>query len=301
MTAQIIDGKKSAAELRQKLKNEISAFGASGVISATGATRVSGATSVIGTVPQLAVFLIGDNPASQIYVRNKEKAAAEVGIKCEIIRLPETVDESELEKRIKVLNNDPQVNGILVQLPLPQHLDPLKIIAMIDPRKDVDGFSPCNAGLLQMNNKEAVVAATPRGVLSLLQGTGLDLCGLHALIIGRSNIVGRPLADLLLNQNCTVTVAHSKTTNLEALCRQADIVVAACGCPKMVKGSWIKEGAVVIDVGINRVDGKLCGDVDFDEVKEKAAFLTPVPGGVGPMTIAMLLDNTYQVYLKQHA
>lgn len=280
MTAQIIDGKKLAAELRQNLKNKI--------MSA-------------GIVPQLAVFLIGDHPASQVYVRNKEKAAAEVGIKCDVIRLPETVSEEDLKKRIDALNNDPQVNGILVQLPLPPQFDPLKIIAMIDPRKDVDGFSPCNAGLLQMNNNEAVVAATPRGVLALLQSTGIGLSGQNVLIIGRSNIVGKPLADLLLNHHCTVTVAHSKTMNLEALCRQADIVVAACGCPKMVKGSWIKEGAVVIDVGINRVDGKLCGDVDFDEVREKAAFLTPVPGGVGPMTIAMLLDNTYQVYLKQQS
>ena len=184
------------------------------------------------------------------------------------------------------------VNGIIVQLPLPPQFDALQILSMISYHKDVDGFSPYNAGLLQMNNSEAVVAATPGGVYELLKDIPGGLSGKHALIIGRSNIVGRPLADLLLNHDCTVTVAHSKTVNLLLLCREADIVIAACGCPRLVKGDWIKPGAAVIDVGINRVDGKLVGDVDFDDVKEKAGFISPVPGGVGPMTVAMLLQNT---------
>lgn len=185
-------------------------------------------------------------------------------------------------------------------MPLPKHINAAKVIETIAHEKDVDGFGPYNAGLLHENDPRAMVAATPKGILYLLEHSVGDLSGKHAVIIGRSNIVGRPLASLLLNHHCTVTIAHSKTVNLPALTRQADIVVAACGCPKMVKGDWIREGAAVIDVGINRIDGKLCGDVDFDEVREKAAFITPVPGGVGPMTIAMLLDNTCQAYLNQN-
>lgn len=280
MSAQVIDGKKTAMELRRKLAEEIAATGAH---------------------PRLVVFFIGDNPASEVYVRNKEKAAAEAGIDCEVVRLPASVSMQTLQALLLEKNADPEINGILVQLPLPEHLDPLKVLAMIDAEKDVDGFSPVNAGLLQMDDSNAVIAATPRGVLALLQQTGINLKGLHAVIIGRSNIVGRPLADLLLNQDCTVTVIHSKTPRPEEICRQADIIVAACGCPKLVKADWVKEGAAVIDVGINRVGGKLCGDVDFESVRTKAAYLSPVPGGVGPMTIAMLLDNTYRAYLKQKA
>jgi len=280
MTAIIIDGKQLAAEIRSRLLAEIDA---------------------VRGRPQLAVIQVGDNPASQVYVRNKHKAALEVGIDCRVCALPSTADEEMLRNLISGLNNNPDINGIIVQLPLPRHLDAWRIISMISPEKDVDGFSPCHAGLLQMNNPEAVVAATPKGVLALLKKYLGTLGGKHAVIIGRSNIVGRPLADLLLNQDCTVTVAHSKTLHLPDLCRQADILIAACGCPHLVKQDWVKPGAVVIDVGINRIDGKLAGDVDFENVKETAGFITPVPGGVGPMTVAMLLQNTWQAYLKQHS
>lgn len=280
MTATIIDGKKLAAEIRKNLAQEITALQAKSV---------------------LAVIQVGENPASQVYVRNKHKAAEEIGMECRVCRLPETVNQDVLRDLILELNDDFAVNGIIVQLPLPEKFDALQVLSMIAPHKDVDGFSPNNAGLLQMNNPAAVIAATPKGVLELLKSSVGVLEGKHAIIIGRSNIVGRPLADLLLNHNCTVTVAHSKTTNLPDLCGQADIIVAACGCPQMVKKTWVKPGAAVVDVGINRVDGKLVGDVDFDDVQEIAGFLTPVPGGVGPMTVAMLLQNTWQAYLKQNA
>ena len=231
----------------------------------------------------------------------RHKAASEIGMECRISYVPQNAGEADLRDLIIDLNDNFDVNGIIVQLPLPPQFDALQILSMISYHKDVDGFSPYNAGLLQMNNSEAVVAATPGGVYELLKDIPGGLSGKHALIIGRSNIVGRPLADLLLNHDCTVTVAHSKTVNLPLLCREADIVIAACGCPRLVKGDWIKPGAAVIDVGINRVDGKLVGDVDFDDVKEKAGFITPVPGGVGPMTVAMLLQNTWRAYLKQHS
>ena len=270
MTAVVIDGKKKALEIRENLAREIAEAKAR---------------------PVLAVVQVGDNPASQVYVRNKHKAASEIGMECRISYVPQNAGEADLRDLIIDLNDNFDVNGIIVQLPLPPQFDALQILSMISYHKDVDGFSPYNAGLLQMNNSEAVVAATPGGVYELLKDIPGGLSGKHALIIGRSNIVGRPLADLLLNHDCTVTVAHSKTVNLLLLCREADIVIAACGCPRLVKGDWIKPGAAVIDVGINRVDGKLVGDVDFDDVKEKAGFITPVPGGVGPMTVAMLLQN----------
>lgn len=280
MTAVVIDGKKKALEIRENLAREIAEAKAH---------------------PVLAVVQVGDNPASQVYVRNKHKAASEIGMECRISYVPQNAGEADLRDLIIDLNDNFDVNGIIVQLPLPPQFDALQILSMISYHKDVDGFSPYNAGLLQMNNPEAVVAATPGGVYELLKDIPGGLSGKHALIIGRSNIVGRPLADLLLNHDCTVTVAHSKTVNLPLLCREADIVIAACGCPRLVKGDWIKPGAAVIDVGINRVDGKLVGDVDFDDVKEKAGFITPVPGGVGPMTVAMLLQNTWRAYLKQHS
>lgn len=280
MTAQIIDGKKIASEIRADLARKVE--------------QLPGEV-----MPVLAVVLVGDNEASRIYVRNKQKAAAEVGIGCEVLEMNEGIGENALLATIEELNENPHVNGIIVQLPLPEHINPLKILSAIRPEKDVDGFNPYNAGLLACKEPEAVVSATPKGILKLLQTTGIDLCGKHAVIIGRSNIVGRPTAMVLLNHDCTVTVTHSKTIDLPSIVRQADIVVAACGCPKLVKKDWLKEGAVVIDVGINRVDGKLCGDVDFEEAKEKASFITPVPGGVGPMTVAMLLENTYEAALKQ--
>ena len=280
MTAQIIDGKKIASEIRADLAKKVE--------------QLPGEV-----MPVLAVVLVGDNEASRIYVRNKQKAVAEVGIGCEVLEMNESIGENALLATIEELNENPHVNGIIVQLPLPEHINPLKILSAIRPEKDVDGFNPYNAGLLACKEPEAVVSATPKGILKLLQTTGIDLCGKHAVIIGRSNIVGRPAAMVLLNHDCTVTITHSKTVDLPSIVRQADIVVAACGCPNLVKKDWLKEGAVVIDVGINRVEGKLCGDVDFEDAKEKASFITPVPGGVGPMTVAMLLENTYEAALKQ--
>lgn len=279
MTAEIIDGKAIAQKLRSELAAKV---------------------AELGKKPYLAVILVGNDEASLIYDRNKQKAARELGMECDIYHLPETTEENELLQLIDRLNHDENVNGILVQMPLPRHLDSRKIIEKVDFYKDVDGFSPYNAGLLHANDAKATVAATPKGILYLLKLVLGDLGGKHAVIIGRSNIVGRPLASLLLNHHCTVTIAHSKTVNLPDIARQADILVAACGCPRLVKGDWIKAGATVIDVGITRENGKLFGDVDFDEAKEKAAYITPVPGGVGPMTIAMLLDNTYEAYLKQN-
>ena len=235
MTAQIIDGKKIASEIRADL-----------------ARKVEQLPSEV--MPVLAVVLVGDNEASRIYVRNKQKAAAEVGIGCEVLEMNEGIGENALLATIEELNEHAHVYGIIVQLPLPEHINPLKILSAIRPEKDVDGFNPYNAGLLACKEPEAVVSATPKGILKLLQTTGIDLCGKHAVIIGRSNIVGRPAAMVLLNHDCTVTVTHSKTVDLPSVVRQADFVVAACGCPNLVKKDWLKEGAVVIDVGINRVE-----------------------------------------------
>lgn len=241
--------------------------------------------------PKLAVVLVGDNPASAIYVRNKEKAAAEVGIESLVYRL-DTTTQAELTALIEQLNADETVDGILVQMPLPSSLNEKEILQTISPAKDVDGFHPLNLGRLLIG-EPAPVACTPKGCMRLIRLAKQDLTGLRAVVIGRSVIVGKPMAQLLLNANCTVTAAHSKTRDLPALCREADIVVAAIGKPKTVKADWIKDGAIVIDVGINRLeDGKLCGDVDFDACFDKCAAITPVPKGVGPMTIAMLLENT---------
>ncbi len=282
MTVQLINGKELASSYRTKLKERIETFSSE-------------------EVPVLAVIMVGDNDASRIYVRHKQKAAAEVGMGCEVFELSDSIGEQALLEVIDELNGNPHINGIIVQLPLPKHLDTLKVLSRILPEKDVDGFCPQNAGLLSYNSAEALVSATPKGVLELLKSTGIDLSGKHAVIIGRSNIVGKPLAMLLLNQNCTVTVAHSKTKDLPLLLNTADIVVAACGQPKMIRGSWLKKGAVVIDVGINRDEnGKLCGDVDFESALQQASFITPVPGGVGPMTIAMLLENTFEAFMHQH-
>lgn len=243
--------------------------------------------------PKLAVVLVGDNPASAIYVRNKEKAAAEVGVESLVYRLDSATQE-ELTALIEQLNADETVDGILVQMPLPAPLNEQEILQTINPAKDVDGFHPLNLGKLLIG-EPAPVACTPKGCMRLIRLAKQDLTGLHAVVIGRSVIVGKPMAQLLLNANCTVTTAHSKTRDLPALCRSADIVVAAIGKPKTVKADWIKDGAIVIDVGINRLeDGKLCGDVDFDACFDKCAAITPVPKGVGPMTIAMLLENTVE-------
>lgn len=243
--------------------------------------------------PKLAVILVGDNPASAIYVRNKEKAAAEVGVESLVYRLDSATQE-ELTALIEQLNADETVDGILVQMPLPAPLNEQEILQTINPAKDVDGFHPLNLGKLLIG-EPAPVACTPKGCMRLIRLAKQDLTGLHAVVIGRSVIVGKPMAQLLLNANCTVTTAHSKTRDLPALCRSADIVVAAIGKPKTVKADWIKDDAIVIDVGINRLeDGKLCGDVDFDACFDKCAAITPVPKGVGPMTIAMLLENTVE-------
>ena len=248
--------------------------------------------------PKLAVILVGNDPASAIYVRNKEKAAAEVGIVSEAYRF-DAISQKDLLSLIGKLNADDGVDGILVQLPLPEELNEKEILQAIDPAKDTDGFHPLNLGKL-MIGEPAPVACTPKGCLKLIHLAKQDLTGLHAVVIGRSVIVGKPMAQLLLRENCTVTTAHSKTKNLPELCRSADIVVAAVGRPKTVKADWIKDGAIVIDVGINRLeDGKLCGDVDFDACFDKCAAITPVPKGVGPMTIAMLLDNTVEAAEKK--
>lgn len=280
MTAKIIDGKSFAAGLRSRLAVEIRNL------------RINH-----NLVPGLAVILVGDNAASHVYVKNKEIAARESGINSSTVRLADKVTMREMKKEISRLNKDPAVHGILVQLPLPAHLDEHAILNEINPDKDVDGFHVVNAGLLATGG-DGMVPCTPLGCLLLLKEAISDLSGLHAVVIGRSNIVGKPMAALLLRENCTVTIVHSKTRDLPAVVRQADIVVAAVGKPKMVKRDWIKPGAVVLDVGINRVekDGKhvLVGDVDFDEVREVASYITPVPGGIGPMTIACLLQNTYK-------
>lgn len=277
MTAQIIDGKKIAAELRKELALKIAQDGAK---------------------PKLAVIWVGNNEASRAYVRNKQKAAEEVGIVCDVYHLAEDAETPELMMLIERLNMDRSVNGIIVQLPLPAQLHEGQILEAVRTDKDVDAFKQIMTGAL-WQNKAVWASATPQGIIRLLKSVCDDLSGKHAVVIGRSNIVGKPVAALLLNEDCTVTIAHSKTVDLPQLVREADIVVAACGCPKMVKADWVKKGAIVIDVGITRVDGKLCGDVDFDEVAEVADAITPVPGGVGPMTVAMLLQNTYTACLKQ--
>lgn len=276
MSAAIIDGKSVAAQLRAEL-----------------AERISG----MEKKPGLAVILVGDDPASHVYVGNKVKACEEVGIKSFESRLPADATHDQVLAEIQAFNKNPDVHGILLQLPLPAHLDSDPLIQSIAPEKDVDGLTFINQGKLIAGDKSGLVPCTPQGSLRLIQSIKQDLSGLNAVVIGRSLLFGKPMGQLLLSENCTVTQAHSRTKNLEEVCRNADILVAAVGRPKMVKGSWVKEGAIVIDVGINRLDtGKLCGDVDFDEAKERAAAITPVPGGVGPMTIACLLANTLQAF-----
>ena len=274
----IIDGKKEAALLREEIKKEI--------------TSLKDKTN---RVPGLTVILIGDFAPSQIYVRNKEKNSKEVGINSNVIKYSNDVKEEEVLKKIKELNNDKNVSGILVQLPLPDQIDKKKIINSIDPSKDVDGFNPINVGNLA-SGYDAIVPCTPLGCLLLLKKIEKNLSGKHAVIIGRSNLNGKPMAQLLLKENCTVTVAHSKTKNLKEECLKADILIAAVGVANLVKKDWVKDGSIVIDVGINKQGDKIVGDVSFGEVKDKVKAISPVPGGVGPMTIACLLKNTLECF-----
>ena len=280
MTACIIDGKQIAAKIRTDLKKKI---------------------SLLNQEPHLAIVLVGEDDSSLIYVRNKQKAATEIGIKTTLYHLNETTTEDKLLALVDRCNTDPTVNGIIVQLPLPAHINAHRIINCISPLKDVDGFHPYNTGMLQNNEKPYFIAATPLGIMTLIKEVCADLRGKNVVIIGASLIVGRPLATLMLNQECTVSITHIHTRNIQELTRKADILVAACGVAKLVKADWIKNDSILIDVGINRENGKICGDIDFDDVLEKAAAITPVPGGVGPMTIAMLLQNTYEAYLVQQS
>ena len=275
MGARILDGKAMSAELRAEIAKRVSHLKERGV------------------TPGLAVILVGNDPASEIYVRNKGKGCEEVGIYSRTIQMPEQTTQEELENAIEALNDDQAIHGILVQLPLPKHLDEQSALKKILPEKDVDGFHLINAGHM-LTGSEGVVACTPRGALYMIKSTGMDLNGKEAVVIGRSNIVGKPMAMLLLRENCTVTICHSRTQNLAEHTRRADILVAAVGKPGFVTADMVKPGAVVIDVGINRVDGKVKGDVDYDAVKEIAGWITPVPGGVGKMTITMLLANTVE-------
>lgn len=272
--AQIINGKEVSKATREKVKGMVTEFVKSS-----------------NRQPCLAVIIVGEDPASQTYVRNKILGCAEVGMKSLSYELPETSTNEDVAKIINDLAVDSNVDGILVQLPLPKHLDERYLLSLIPDSKDVDGFSPNNLGLLAMNAPRTV-SCTPFGVMELIASTGVDIAGKRAVVIGRSNTVGKPMAMLLLNANTTVTVCHSKTQNLAEVCREADILVAAIGRPRFVTADMVKPGAVVIDVGINRVDGKLVGDVDFENVESIAGYITPVPGGVGPMTISMLLYNT---------
>ena len=247
-----------------------------------------------GIVPGLAVILVGEDPASRSYVKGKEKGCEQVGIYSELIELPETITEERLLAEIDRLNGDDRINGILVQLPLPKHIEEKAIIERISPEKDVDGFHPISVGRM-MTGQDTFLPCTPHGILELVKETNLDISGKHVVVIGRSNIVGKPVGQLFLNENATVTYCHSKTQNIEELSKLADILIVAVGRPKMVTADYIKEGAVVIDVGVNRLEtGKLCGDVDFDNVLDVAGYITPVPKGVGPMTITMLLHNTVE-------
>ena len=281
MTAQIISGTQLASQIKSNVAQQISQYVAQGK-----------------RAPGLAVILVGADPASQVYVGSKRKSCAEIGITSKSYDLPETTTEQALLELIETLNQDAEVDGILVQLPLPKHIDSTKVIEQISPEKDVDGFHPYNVGRL-CQRIPTLRACTPYGVMKLLETTGISFYGKHAVIVGASNIVGRPMALELLLAGCTVTVTHRFTEDLASHIRQADILVVAVGKPKFIKGEWIKEGAVVVDVGINRLEGKLVGDVEFDIAAQRASYITPVPGGVGPMTVAMLMQNTLSAYEKQ--
>lgn len=277
----LIDGKALATKMQNNL-----------------ADKVHQMKDDYGIVPGLAVILVGDNPASQVYVRNKERSALKAGFKSETKRVPSSISEEELIALIEDYNQDDTIHGILVQLPLPEHINDKKVIMAIDPHKDVDGFHPINTGHL-WSGRPIMVPCTPAGIMEMLAAYNIGLEGKHAVIIGRSNIVGKPMAQLLLAKNATVTLTHSRTRNLADVAKSADVLIVAIGQRHFVTKDFVKEGAVVIDVGMNRdTDGKLIGDVAFDEVKELASYITPVPGGVGPMTITMLLEQTYQAALR---
>ncbi|HLJ73015.1 MAG TPA: bifunctional methylenetetrahydrofolate dehydrogenase/methenyltetrahydrofolate cyclohydrolase FolD [Thermoanaerobaculia bacterium] len=268
--AVLIDGKQIAAQVESAVRAEL---------------------AKLRFAPGLTVIRVGNDPASEVYVRNKARKAKELGLRGDELIFPDTMSEAALLGQIETLNSDNNVDGILVQLPLPKHIDPKKVIRSIDPEKDVDGFHPINVGLLHLG-QSSLVPCTPAGVIRLIASTGMKIEGARAVVIGRSDIVGKPVAALLLNASATVTICHSRTRDLPSIAREADILVAAIGKPRFVTRDMVRKGAVVIDVGINRVDGKLVGDVDFENVKEAASAITPVPGGVGPMTIAMLMRNT---------
>ncbi len=276
----LIDGKKIAAELREELKKEVSSL------------KIK-----YKKVPGLSVILIGDLTPSQIYVKNKEKFANQVGLKSEVIKYPDSVKEKVILDKISELNNDDSVSGILVQLPLPKHINKQKIIEAIAPSKDVDGFHPMNVGNLS-SGYQSSIPCTPLGCYLLIKKIEPNLSGKKAVIVGRSNLNGKPMTQLLLKENCTVTITHSRTKNLKAECLEADIIVAAVGIPELVKGDWVRKDTIVIDVGINKTDKGIVGDVAFDEVSKNAKALTPVPGGVGPMTIACLLKNTIDCFKR---
>tara|TARA_B100000700_G_scaffold280240_1_gene329973 strand:+ start:678 stop:1523 length:846 start_codon:yes stop_codon:yes gene_type:complete len=276
----LIDGKKTSAEIREELKKEVSQI-----------------KEEKNQVPGLTVILIGDLAPSQIYVRMKEKAAIEIGLKSEIIKYPNDVEEKTVLEKINELNKDNSVSGILVQLPLPKHIDKQKVIEEISPAKDVDGFHPVNVGNLS-SGYESTIPCTPLGCYLLLKKYEKNLNGKKAVVVGRSNLNGKPMTQLLLKENCTVTITHSKTKNIKEECLQADIIVAAVGIPELIRGDWVKKDAIVIDVGINKTEKGIVGDVAFDEVSKVAKALTPVPGGVGPMTIACLMKNTIQCFKR---
>ena len=280
----IIDGKKCSEEILETLKTEIAIH-----------------RERFNRVPGLAVIIVGDNPASKIYVKSKIKACEKVGIKNIEIVLDKGISEEKLIEEIEKLNNDRNVNGILVQLPLPAHINEKRVCNAISAGKDVDGFKPENLGKIMLGDDDGFVSCTPQGILYLIDQTGMDLNGKNAVVVGRSNIVGKPVASLLINRGATVTVCNSKTQDLPGILKRADLIVIAIGKAKFLKKDMVKEGAVVIDVGINRVDGKIYGDADFEEVSTVASHITPVPGGVGPMTIAMLLKNTVKAFCKEEA
>ena len=278
----IIDGKALSDKILKEIENEHSELQAK-----------------VGRKAGLAVIIVGENPASQIYVRNKIRACERVGFHSETIRLDEHITEENLLLEIEKLNNDNNIDGILVQLPIPKHINELKVINAISAEKDVDGFHATNIGKMMIGDETGFLPCTPAGVIQMFEEYNIDLEGKDVLVIGQSNIVGKPMTLLLINKRATVQVCNSKTKNLSEKLQKADVVVAAAGSPKLVKDSDVKEGVVVIDIGINRVDGKICGDVDFEEVSQKASYITPVPGGVGPMTIAMLIKNTFKSYKQK--
>ena len=280
--ATIMDGKALSLKLKEQMTQRIAQLKQQGIN------------------PKLVVVLVGDNSASQVYVRNKHKSCGEVGIESEVITMPEQTTQQELLEVVERLNQDETVDGILVQLPLPKQIDEKTVLRSILPEKDVDGFHPVNVGLLSIGD-ECFAPATPSGIIAMFQEYGIDIAGKNCVVIGRSNIVGKPMAALLLKNNATVTICHSKTEDLASYTRRADVVIVATGRRHTLTAEMVKEGAVVVDVGMNRNEqGKLCGDVDYEEVKEKASFITPVPGGVGPMTITELLENTIQAAQRHH-